>query len=261
MKKILLMTSSVFAMTSFISSANASVSNLFFKPMGGNVVSTTTYDMFEISRSNQDTDGTAVSQTLDYGYSDRDTLSLSISYTDTDDNSSSNYGNQNGFSNPTLAFSRRIVDDEVIVDLNAAITPDVIDTDDSDMVQGSSGYDFGISVGGESFVGDYFITATMSQVTSDDSGNEAYDKFRFEMKKQIILADQLKLNPAIAWVNSDGANATDFSDTNYKYLSYGASISYDLNADTAVYVGIGNRNYDESDRDETHTIISLKSAF
>lgn len=261
MKKILLITSSALAMTTFISSANASVSDLFFKPMGGGVVSSTSYDMFEISRSNQDTDGTSVAQTIDYGYSDADTLSLSISYTDTDDNANSDYGNQNGFSNPTLAFSRRIVADEVIVDLNAAITPDVIDTDDSDMVQGSSGYDFGISVGGEGFLGDYKISATMSQVTSDDLGNDSYDRFRFEMKKQIILSDQLKLNPKIAWVNSDGDSSTDFNDTNYKYLSYGASISYDVSQDTAVYVGIRNRNYDESGRDETHTVISLKTAF
>ncbi|MBL6785568.1 MAG: hypothetical protein ISQ32_04625 [Rickettsiales bacterium] len=268
MKKILLITSSVVAISTFVSSANAkSVSDIFFKPSSGQVVSTTDYAMFTITRDNdagvsQDTDGTSVSQKFDYGLSDKDTLSLSIGYGDLDDNANSEYNNQNGFTNPTLGFKRRIASDEVIVDLKFAYTPDLIDEDDSDFVSEKSAFDFGVNVGGESFVGDYLIVANVTQVTSDSDGNEAYSVFTYGVEKQIELTDQIKLHPAFYLVESDGTdNTDDFKDTGYNYFSYGASISYDVNDDLAVYLGIRNRNYDESGHDDTATTLTIKTDF
>ena len=97
------------------------------------------------------------------------------------------------------------------------------------------------------------LSADMKQIASGSDGSGAYSAAVFTIDNQFVITDQIRLDPSISYTDADG------TDTNY--VTYGATLSYDVSDSLAIYAGVRNINYDTLNKETTTTTLSLKTLF
>ena len=223
MKKSLLLTSSVLAMTVFANSASADLANLHYKPSAGDIVSTTTYSMDTENTTSTETDSTSVTEVLEYGLSDQDTLSLTLKYKDSDADDGT------GAYNPEIAFTRRHASESSYIDIEVSYQPDILDETDSDNGDDSATIGLGFSVGLENEFFDYELSVKTYEVGSTDS-DASYNLRILGFEAQYEISEEINLNLELS---STEASAS----LNSGNLTYGASLDYALSSNLVASLG------------------------
>lgn len=271
MKKTLLFTSIIAGSTIVASSANAgNVQHLFYKPMAGQIVSDTSYNITEQEYK----DGSAVAneietaeirEVLSYGVSDKLTIDLDIAYQDKEWDVPTPVQKYDGFTNPEITARYRVAnqaDNGEFVDLRISHAPDVFDkeaasgTVDGTVAQGGATYSVGIDYGRN--INSFSYKINFDALHNDDSEEIAvggasvtgYDDrtdLNFGVEGQYRVNDMISVNAGAARTLIGNTSIDGVARTGGSATSYGADLNFNIDQQSAISI-----SFTQIDADDTY---------
>ena len=230
----------------------------------------------EYSNLNKSYEKIYFSETYNKALTDNTTYFFNIKYGSDDDET---VNDRNGITNPIFGIKSRIIAAEMILDVEASIKPDIVETDDSDMIEARDVLNLALTIGQTDNFSSHRVTTKLTQKSAyyDEVSNTEwyyYDRTldaMIQYQIQYLFSEIFAMDLILAKTFKGTKKTSEGNYTGGGYYDFAFNIDLGILKFNLVQTwGILYRKYDDiykdgvistQDAEETKYVISLTKYF